>query len=55
MTLTEKIALVKARKDPSKLVPVRMSPFVRLLNEKRLPAKVLYNGAWTRDGEGGAA
>lgn len=58
MTLTQKIALVKAQREP-KLVPVRMSPFVRRLNAKQLPVRVIggirLNGAWTPNGSGGAA
>ena len=56
--LLTRIAEGKARREPAKvtqLVPVRMSPFVRALNEKRLPAKALWNGSWTPDGDGGAA
>ena len=55
MNLTTKIALIKVQREPQKLVPVRMSPWVRRLTEKRLPAKVLWNGAWQPTDEGGAA
>lgn len=56
--LLDRIKEGKQRHEPPKvtqLVPVKMSPFVRALNEKRLPAKALWNGAWTPDGDGGAA
>jgi hypothetical protein len=55
LNLTQKIALVKAQREPQKSAPVRMSPYLRRLTEKRLPVRVLWNGAWTPTDEGGAA
>jgi hypothetical protein len=54
MNLTERLAAIKVQ-EPPKLVPVRMSPFVRALREKRLPVKVLWNGAWQSPQDEGAA
>lgn len=60
--LLERINAAKAQREPAKfgtLHPVRMSPFVRRLNAKQLPVKVIggtpFNGSWTPDGDGGAA
>jgi hypothetical protein len=45
----------RERPKVTSLYPVRMSPFVRALNQKRLAPKVLWNGAWTAPDDQGAA